>query len=169
MKNWIPLHVVVRYGSMIFKLNACKNHSLLIWRDPFSILDLLFEFSNSVSAFHHNLQGLASQCLDNYIKASSYFESNFEEASLLITQLDHFLSCKECRKLTEYLIIDWSLNYTLFVLSFNLLNLLNQFVFVWSTFCQHILFLCFLVIFTSFKKHFDSKTSQSPILSFLHW
>merc|ERR1711887_268090 len=60
MESRLLLNVVVRESSAILKLLASKDKTLLIWRNSFLILNLLFHVINRIAGF--NVQGNGFSC-----------------------------------------------------------------------------------------------------------
>jgi len=71
MKSRFFLDVVVRQGPSILKLLSSKNETLLVWGNPFFVLDLGFDILNRVTGFNFKGDGFASQCLDKNLHASA--------------------------------------------------------------------------------------------------
>merc|ERR1719186_1976218 len=58
------LDVVIGEGSSVFKLLPSKDQPLLIWRDPFLVLDLGLDVLDGVRGLNLQSDGLPSQGLD---------------------------------------------------------------------------------------------------------
>ena len=67
MKGVVFLDVVVTQGTTIFKLFASKNQALLVWVDPFLVLDLGLDILDGVTSFHFKRCSLACEGLDEYL------------------------------------------------------------------------------------------------------
>merc|ERR1719435_63180 len=52
MQSRFFLNIVVTQGSSIFKLFASKDQTLLIWRNTFFVLNLLFDDVNAIRRFN---------------------------------------------------------------------------------------------------------------------
>ena len=63
MKSRFLLNVVIRERSSIFQLLSSKDQTLLIRRNSFLILDLLFDIINRIRWFHIKSDGLSGECL----------------------------------------------------------------------------------------------------------
>jgi len=78
------LNVVVTESATVFKLHACVNHSLLVRRDAFLILDPTLQFLYGVTRVDLDFNSLASQRLDiDQHPLALAVEVDFNELSLL--------------------------------------------------------------------------------------
>jgi len=63
MKGRLLLDVVVRKGTTVLQLFASENKTLLVWRDAFFVLNLLFYILNGIGAFNFEGNGLPCERL----------------------------------------------------------------------------------------------------------
>merc|ERR1712025_1009622 len=61
VKRRLFLDVVVRKGTAVFKLFACKNQTLLIRRNPLLVLNFGFDIVDGIACFHVKSDRLASE------------------------------------------------------------------------------------------------------------
>jgi len=78
VKSGLFLDVVVAEGSTVLQLLSSEDESLLIGRDSFLILDLLFDVVDRVRALNLEGDGLSSQGFDEDLHASSQSEDQVE-------------------------------------------------------------------------------------------
>merc|ERR1719232_2283682 len=57
MQGRLLLNVVVREGSAVFKLLSSEDETLLLWRDPFFVLNLCLDVGNCVVGLHVKCDG----------------------------------------------------------------------------------------------------------------
>jgi len=62
MKSRFLLDVVIAQGSTIFQLLSSKDETLLIWWDPFLVLDLSFDVVNGIGRFDVQRDGFTGEC-----------------------------------------------------------------------------------------------------------
>ena len=74
MQGALLLDVVVRQRASIFKLLACEDQALLIWRDAFLALDLGLDIVDRVAGLHINGDSHALQILDADLHAAEVLE-----------------------------------------------------------------------------------------------
>ena len=74
MKSGFFLDVVVSKSSSVIELFSSENKSLLIWRDSFFVLDLLFDVFNRVRWFNFKSDCFTSQGLDEDLHSTSKSE-----------------------------------------------------------------------------------------------
>jgi len=70
MKGGLFLDVVVRKGSAIFKLLACKDQSLLIWGNALLVLNLGLDILDGIAGLNFESDGFASEGLDKNLHAT---------------------------------------------------------------------------------------------------
>jgi len=75
VKSGFFLDVVVSKGSSIIELFSSENKSLLIWRDTFFVLDLLFDVFNGVRTFNFKSDGFSSKGLNENLHSTSESEN----------------------------------------------------------------------------------------------
>jgi len=63
VKSGFLLNVVVGESAAIFQLFSSKDQSLLVWRDPFLVLNLSFNIFNGIRWLNLKSDGLSSECL----------------------------------------------------------------------------------------------------------
>jgi len=78
MESGLLLDVVVTEGSTILQLLSGENESLLVWWDPFFILDLSFDVFNGVSWFNVQCDGFSSKSLDEDLHTTSKSEDEMK-------------------------------------------------------------------------------------------
>ena len=83
MESGLLLDVVVREGSYILKLLSGEDKSLLVRWDSLFVLDLGLNVVNGVAGLDVQGDGLASQCLDEDLHATSETEHKMESGLLL--------------------------------------------------------------------------------------
>ena len=64
MKGRLFLNVVVLQSSAVFKLSAAEDQLLLIGRNTFFVLNLLFDILDRVGGFDLKRDRFAGECLD---------------------------------------------------------------------------------------------------------
>ena len=64
VKSGLLLDVVVRKGAAVFKLLACEDEALLVWRDSFLVLDLGLDVFDGVRGLDVEGDGLSCEGLD---------------------------------------------------------------------------------------------------------
>ena len=77
MKGVPRKDVIVTQDTIIFKLLASKNKVLLVWGDPFLVLDFGRDILDGVRTFHFKSDGLACECLDEDYRHSLRYRSVF--------------------------------------------------------------------------------------------
>src|SRR4051794_10365121 len=77
------LDVVVSKGSSILELLSSEDESLLVRRDSFLVLDLLFHVLNGIAGFNFEGDGLSSESLHEDLHSSSQSEHQVESGLLL--------------------------------------------------------------------------------------
>ena len=108
MEGGLLLDVVIRQGTAILKLLACKDQSLLIRWDALLVLNLGLDVVNGVAGLHIQCDGLASQSLHKDLHASSQTQHQVEGGLLLDVVIRQgaailkLLSCKD-----QSLLIRW--------------------------------------------------------------
>jgi len=75
MKSTLFLDVVIWQSSTIFQLFASKNKPLLIWRNPFLVLNLGFNILYGVWGLNFKGDGLPSESLHKDLHSSSKTEN----------------------------------------------------------------------------------------------
>ncbi len=65
MKSGLLLDVIVRKSTPILELLAGENQSLLVWGNPFLVLDLRLHIINSIGRLDFKSDRLASQTVPN--------------------------------------------------------------------------------------------------------
>jgi len=83
MQCWLLLDIVVRKGAAILQLLAGKDQPLLIWWDALLVLDLGLHILDGVWRLHFQGDGLACQCLDKDLHATSETKDKMEGWLLL--------------------------------------------------------------------------------------
>ena len=83
MEGRLLLDVVVAQSAAIFQLLPSEDESLLVWRDPFLILDLGLDVLDGVACFDFQGDGLASECLHEDLHAATQTEHQMEGRLLL--------------------------------------------------------------------------------------
>lgn len=78
MESRLLLDVVVAESSIVFKLLASENESLLIWRNSFLVLNLGLDVVNGVCWLHIEGDCLASEGFDEDLHSSSESEHQVE-------------------------------------------------------------------------------------------
>ena len=73
MQSALLLNIVITQCSTIFQLFSSEDKSLLIWRNTFLILDLLFDVIDGVGRFDIQSDRLSSE--------GFYKDLHFEEAA----------------------------------------------------------------------------------------
>ena len=64
MEGRFLLDVVVRHGTVILELLACKDESLLVGRDALLVLNLGLDVRDGIRALHLEGDGLSGEGLD---------------------------------------------------------------------------------------------------------
>merc|ERR1712038_521968 len=77
------LDVIVRKGPAVLELLPCEDQALLIRRNAFFILDLRLHVVNCVAGLDVQGDGLARECLDEDLHASSEAKHQMESGFLL--------------------------------------------------------------------------------------
>ena len=77
------LDVIIREGSTILKLFACKNKPLLVWGDAFLVLDLGLNVLDGIRSFHVKGDRFACQSLYKNLHASSESQDQMKGGLLL--------------------------------------------------------------------------------------
>jgi len=77
------LDVVIRKSAAILQLLAGEDQSLLVWRDPFFVLDLGLHVLDGVGGLDLEGDGLSSQSLDEDLHATSESEDEMKGRLLL--------------------------------------------------------------------------------------
>lgn len=67
MNSWFFLYIIVHESHVIIKFFSCKDKPLLLRRDSFSILNLIFHWWNFVKSIHIQGNNLASQRFYEYL------------------------------------------------------------------------------------------------------
>merc|ERR1711963_451797 len=83
MQGRFLLDIVVCQGPSIFQLLSSKDKTLLIRRNAFFILNFGLDIFDSVRSFDLESDGLASQCLDKNLHASSQSQNQMKGRLLL--------------------------------------------------------------------------------------
>ena len=83
MEGRLLLDVVVAQSAAIFQLLPCEDESLLVWRNPFLVLDLGLDVLDGVACFDFQGDGLASECLHEDLHAATQTEHQMEGRLLL--------------------------------------------------------------------------------------
>ena len=83
VEGGLLLDVVVRESSIVLELLASEDESLLIWWDSLFVLNLGLNVVNGIAGFDVQGDGLASQCLDEDLHATSETEHKMESGLLL--------------------------------------------------------------------------------------
>jgi len=71
MQRRLFLDIVVRERATVLKLLPCKNESLLIWRDPFLVLDASFDVFDRICWLDLQCDRLTRECLDKNLHIES--------------------------------------------------------------------------------------------------
>jgi len=71
MKSRLLLDVVIGESSAILKLLAGKDETLLVWRNPFLILDFSLNIFYGIARLHLESDCLACQSLDEDLHSTS--------------------------------------------------------------------------------------------------
>jgi len=83
MEGRLLLDVVVLESAPVLELLACEDEALLVWWDALLVLDLGLDGINSVSALDFESDGLAGECLDEDLHASTEPEHQMKSGLLL--------------------------------------------------------------------------------------
>merc|ERR1719399_2250022 len=108
MEGGLLLDVVILKGAAILELLACEDQTLLVWWDAFLVLDLGLDGINSVGALDFESDGLAGECLDEDLHASTEPEHQMKSGLLLDvvilkgTAILELLACED-----ETLLVWW--------------------------------------------------------------
>merc|ERR1711982_78509 len=70
MQSRLFLNIVVTQGSAIFQLFSSEDQTLLIWRNPFLVLDFGFNVLDGVRGFDLQSDGFSGQGLDEDLHTS---------------------------------------------------------------------------------------------------
>merc|ERR1711862_521078 len=83
IERGLLLNVVVGKGASVFQLFACKNETLLIWRNSFFILDFRFYVIDRVGGLYIQSDSFACECLHEDLHASTQAQHQMERGLLL--------------------------------------------------------------------------------------
>jgi len=78
MESGFLLDVVVAQSTAILQLFTSKDKTLLIWGNPFLVLDLRLDIVNSIRGLDLKGDGLARECLDEDLHAASKAQDEME-------------------------------------------------------------------------------------------
>jgi hypothetical protein len=74
MDSGFLLDVIIRKGSVVFKLLSGEDKSLLIWGDSFLVLDFSFNVVNGICWFNIKSDCLSSESFHEDLHSSSKSE-----------------------------------------------------------------------------------------------
>ena len=80
------LNIVIAQSPSIFELLSSKDQSLLVWRDPFFVLDFAFDVVDRVARFNLESDGLAREGLDEAMRIVSVHVVNKSENAIFVSQ-----------------------------------------------------------------------------------
>jgi len=83
MKSTFLLNIVIRQGSSVLQLLSSKDQSLLIWRNPFLVLNLRFHILNSIGSLYFKSYCLPSQSLHKDLHSTSQSQHKMKSTLLL--------------------------------------------------------------------------------------
>ena len=83
MESRLLLDVVVCQGATILKLLASKDEALLVGWNALLVLDLGLDIVDGIAGLYLQSDGLASQCLDKDLHATSQTQDQMEGGLLL--------------------------------------------------------------------------------------
>jgi len=83
VKSGFFLDVVISKSSSVIKLFSGKDESLLIWRDSFFVLDLLFDVFNGVRRFNFKCDGFSCESLNKDLHSTSESEDKVKSRFFL--------------------------------------------------------------------------------------
>ena len=83
VKGGLLLDVVVAQSATIFKLLACKDESLLVWRNSLLVLDLGFDILDCVTCLDFQGDRFTGECFDEDLHATTQAEHKMKGGLLL--------------------------------------------------------------------------------------
>ena len=83
VKGGLLLDVVVAQSATIFKLLACKDESLLVWRNSLLVLDLGFDILDCVTCLDFQGDRFTGECFDEDLHATTQAEHKVKGGLLL--------------------------------------------------------------------------------------
>ncbi len=82
MKGGLFLDVVVRQGAAIFELFTGKDKTLLIWWDPFFVLDFGLDVFDGIRSFNLKSDGFSGESFDKNLHSTTETEHQVLGTSL---------------------------------------------------------------------------------------
>merc|ERR1719215_548061 len=83
VQRGLLLNVVVRESTTVLQLLASKDEALLVWRDPFLVLDLRLDVINGVRRLDVQRDGLPRQRLHEDLHTAPEAEDEVQRGLLL--------------------------------------------------------------------------------------
>jgi len=116
VKSGFFLDIIVSESSSIIKLFSSENKSLLVWRNTFFVLDLLFDVFNGVRRFNFKSDGFSSKSLYKDLHSTSESENKMKSGFFLDVVVSESSSVIELFSSKDKSLLIW--RNTFFVLDF---------------------------------------------------
>jgi len=122
MKSTFLLNIVIRQGSSVLQLLSSKDQSLLIWRNPFLVLNLRFHILNSIGSLYFKSYCLPSQSLHKDLHSTSQSQHKMKSTFFLNVIIRKSSSILQLFPSKDEPLLIWRNPFLVLDLSFHILD-----------------------------------------------